>query len=100
MLENFERHRRRSQMAIDQEHLLLCSDSSDIVLETIVLEHECECGKIFQQRLHEGLRLLLIHLLFDVMFAHGSPELCLRSRAKTKPTRRRNISLLVRQCYL
>ncbi len=42
-------------MAIDQKHLLLCPDSRDAALDTIVLDHERECGKIFQQRLHEGL---------------------------------------------
>ena len=58
-------------MAIEQEHLLFGADSRDAALDTIVLEHPRERGKIFQQRLHERLRLLLIDILLDVMFSHG-----------------------------
>ena len=57
-------------MAIEQEHLLLGADSRHAALDTAVLDHPRECGKIFQQRLHESLRLLLIHVLLDVMFSH------------------------------
>src|SRR5690242_10058291 len=70
-------------MAIDKKHLLLCSDSRDATLYTTFFDHPCERGQIFEQRLHEGLRLLFINLLFDVMFSHV--VIYLQQRAKTRP---------------
>ena len=73
-------------MSIDQEHLLLCSDSRNAALDTIVLQHPREGGKIFQQCLHEGLRLLLIHVLFDVMFSHEVPRDALQAGGRANST--------------
>src|SRR5215470_19419862 len=69
-------------MAIDQEHLLFGSDLRNTALDKTVLQHPRECVKIFQQCLHEGLRLFLIHVLFDVMFTHESAN---STPAKTQP---------------
>src|SRR5215216_3165281 len=69
-LQYLQRNRSGSQVAVDQEHLLLRSDARDSTLESSILEHECQRAEIFQQCLHEGMRFFLIDVWFDLVLSH------------------------------
>src|ERR1051326_6965400 len=67
-------------MAVDQKHLLFSADPPDAALNETTVEHVRERAQIFQQPLHERLRLLLVDVLRDVVFSHNNSQFLRNNR--------------------
>src|SRR6476469_10617636 len=78
MIQDFQRNRRRSQVAINEEHFLFGADSRHTSLEEAGFDHGFKGAQVLKQRLHEGLRLSLVKLSIDVVFTHRTSENDLR----------------------
>src|SRR5262249_15173858 len=74
VLQDFERDRRRPEVTIDQKHLLFRSDAQLAALNVAVVQHERERTEVFEERLHELLRLALVNILFNVVLTHPVPS--------------------------
>ena len=70
MIQDFQRNRRRSQVAINEEHFLFGADSRHASLKEAGFDHVFKGAQVLKQRLHEGLRLALVKQRVDVVFAH------------------------------
>ena len=57
------------QVLIDQEHLLLRTDSSDSCFEQALLQHSFHRTHVIQQRLGKGFPLMLIQRVY-ILFTH------------------------------
>jgi hypothetical protein len=60
-------------ISVDQKHLLFRANARHSALDAAVFEHKSECTKVFEQRLHESVRLVFVNVLFDLMFSHLVP---------------------------
>jgi hypothetical protein len=74
VIQDFQRNRRRSQVAINEEHFLFGADSRHASLKEAGFDHVLKGAQVLKQRLHEGLRLALVKLRIDVVFAHRISE--------------------------
>ena len=97
LLDHLHRERRRGEVAIDQEELLLGADPANAGFDRAVLQHQLERLEVSQELPGEGAQRFRVQL-FDVVFAHrrglslGMPTDCQSSSERFQPGRSRALA--------